>query len=226
MTPEIIRIIAYMDYATEVRGCGTICKSTAIDNELWFVLVNNRRAIGGYTPLMHAAYSGNLERCAMLLRHGARINTKDKEGWSALAYAIRGGQPAVVQFLCSRGADISDSLRHASFTHGPDIAHMLCSLGALGCDINGMNLLMDYSRCGKIDMVATLIRDGTALNAVSSGGVTALMHAAFNGHIDVVRLLMKAGASVYKQDNFGGTARSKALLKGYAEIASLLEGGL
>ena len=226
MTPEIIRIMAYMDYATEVRGCGTLCKSTAIDKELWFVLVNNRRAKFGYTPLMFAAYTGNLDRCAMLLRHGARINTKDKEGWSALVYAIRGFQTETVQFLCSRGADITDSLLHASFDSEPAIAHLLCSQGALGCDSNGINLLMEYSRKGDSDMVVKLIRDGADLTPVSQGGITVLMHAVLGGHIDVVRLLLKAGASVNRQDNFGGTARSKAILKGYTEIVSLLETGL
>lgn len=222
MTPEIIRIMAYMDYATEVRGCGTLCKSTAIDNELWFVLVNERRAIGGYTPLMNAAYKGDVAQISMLLRHGARINTKDKEGWSALVCAIYGGKEEAVSLLCSRGADVSDSLRHASFEVRPAIARLLYSYGATGSDMNGINLLMHYARTGFIDEVASLIRDGADINAVSQGGITVLMYAVMGGSVATVQLLLDAGVSVHRQDNFGGTARSKAIQRGYTEIAALL----
>ena len=226
MTPEIIRIMAYMDYATEVRGCGTLCKSTAIDNELWFVLVNERRAIGGYTPLMNAAHKGDVAQISMLLRHGARINTKDKEGWSALVWAIYGEHETAVSLLCSRGADVSDSLRHASFEDRPAIARLLCSYGATGSDMNGINLLMHYARNVLFDEVAGLIRDGSDINAVSQGGITVLMYAVMGGSVATVQLLLDAGVSVHRQDNFGGTARSKAIQRGYTEIASLLERGL
>lgn len=222
MIPEIVRIMAYMDYAREVRGCGTLCKSTAIDNELWFVLVNERRATEGYTPLMNAAYKGDVAQILMLLRHGARINTKDKKGWSALVYAIYGGKEEVVSLLCNRGADVSDSLRHASFEVRPVIARILYSYDATGSDMNGVNLLMYYARNGFIDEVADLIRDGANLNAVSKGGLTVLMYAVMGGSLATVQLLLDAGASVHRQDNFGGTARSKAIQRGYTEIAALL----
>jgi uncharacterized protein len=219
MTPELIRILAYMDYATEVRGCGTVCKSTAMDKELWFVLVNNRR---GIKPLVEEGYRGSVERLAMLLRHGARINAVDSEGYTALKMAVIGKNLAAVRFLCERGADVSGTLELTCFQTEPQIAYLLYSFGARGRDINGLTVLMGAIVAGHDVMISQLLSSGVDVNEPTRSGRTALMYAAGRGQVELVLALLTAGARRYVHDNFGGTAATAAEMKGHRVIVKLL----
>lgn len=59
----------------------------------------------GYTPLMQAAYSDFAEpaRIKLLLDHGADVNTKAKNGETALTQARRKGETQIVQLLVAAG---------------------------------------------------------------------------------------------------------------------------
>jgi WD40 repeat protein len=62
------------------------------------------REIGGWTPLMGAARSGNIDAARLLLESGAEINAKNQYGATALDIAVVGGKGEVAEFLRSRGA--------------------------------------------------------------------------------------------------------------------------
>ena len=58
----------------------------------------------GESALMMAALKGQLDWVKRLLEHGAQVN---KPGWTPLHYAATGPNPAVVQLLLDRGAQIN-----------------------------------------------------------------------------------------------------------------------
>ena len=58
------------------------------------------------TPLMLAAFRGDLLSVRGFLAAGADVNARDGDGLTALMYAARGGQAAVVHFLLLRGANV------------------------------------------------------------------------------------------------------------------------
>lgn len=60
--------------------------------------------VKGWTPLMAAAYSGNIEAARILLDAGATLNAKTEFGRTALDVAVVGGKPQVAELLRSRGA--------------------------------------------------------------------------------------------------------------------------
>jgi ankyrin repeat protein len=60
--------------------------------------------IRSWTPLMHAAGSGNVEIARLLLAKGADVNAKTKEGRTALSTAIQEGHAEVVALLKAVGA--------------------------------------------------------------------------------------------------------------------------
>ncbi len=64
----------------------------------------------GRTPLMFAAYAGNLPICRMLLKAGAKVNLAQQEGITALMLAAR--HPGVADVLVRKGkanVDATDS---------------------------------------------------------------------------------------------------------------------
>lgn len=64
----------------------------------------NIRDKNGSTPLMYAAYYGNLEICQILLAHGADVNARSAVGGTALGAAKEGGHQNVYNLLLQRGA--------------------------------------------------------------------------------------------------------------------------
>lgn len=61
--------------------------------------------VEGETPLMVAAYHGNLDEVEAELSSGADLLEKDMDGTDALMYAVYGGNVEIVQFLLEQGAD-------------------------------------------------------------------------------------------------------------------------
>ncbi|XP_001641900.2 ankyrin repeat and MYND domain-containing protein 2 isoform X1 [Nematostella vectensis] len=62
----------------------------------------------GMTPLMHAAYKGQIEIVELLLAHGADINSRSHEsGYSTLMFGALSGNIGVVKILLQAGASVS-----------------------------------------------------------------------------------------------------------------------
>lgn len=62
----------------------------------------------GITPLMSAAHSGNIEVVKMLLKYVRNVNQEDKEGNTALYYAVENSHLEIVKILHEHGAKIND----------------------------------------------------------------------------------------------------------------------
>jgi ankyrin repeat protein len=65
----------------------------------------NGCAQNGYTPLMCAATDGDAASAGMLIRAGARVDVRDRDGNTALALARELGHDEVVRLLLAAGAD-------------------------------------------------------------------------------------------------------------------------
>ena len=57
---------------------------------------------------MIASDHGNLELVKLLLKAGADINAKDKNGWTALVWASQSGQTEIEAFLREIGANVNN----------------------------------------------------------------------------------------------------------------------
>lgn len=99
---------------------------------------------GGKTPLMIAAYAGNIEFARFLLSRGANINAQSRSkirsttNYTPIMFAVVNGKLDMVKFLVSRGANIhaKDSLGNTVYalsiwTRNKEIAEYLKSRGAV-----------------------------------------------------------------------------------------------
>lgn len=81
--------------------------------------------VHGRTPLMDLLYYKRPDNVRWLLDHGARINAKDKDGKTALHYAvIHGSRPQIVQCLVDHGANrtAKDKLGRTPLDHAREKA--------------------------------------------------------------------------------------------------------
>jgi hypothetical protein len=96
--------------------------------------VDRGQGIGGYspTPLMDAAYDGDLRAVDLYLQHGAYVNYEEKDGFTPINYAAMQGNWDVVLRLHQAGADCghrdatgANAIDYAIHGERPDIAQAL-----------------------------------------------------------------------------------------------------
>ncbi|MBI2688414.1 MAG: ankyrin repeat domain-containing protein [Acidobacteria bacterium] len=91
----------------------------------------------GYTPLILAAYHGDLENVKMLLAAGADVHARDKSGRTALMGAAFKGHVEIARLLLARGARVDDAdgigatpLMFAALTGRGEMVDLLLASGA------------------------------------------------------------------------------------------------
>lgn len=92
--------------------------------------INAQDALKGATPLMQAIeFNNSLKLIEALLQHGAKVNTKDFVGNTALHMAALEGRKDVAELLLGHGADKSivnaEGKRAADVTEDPAMKTLL-----------------------------------------------------------------------------------------------------
>lgn len=187
----------------------------------------------GETPLHHAITMNSPSMVKFLIDHGADVNQRDRDGWTALMTAAWVDDAEDAKLLLAHKAD-PDAASPQNFTplgialqYGKNAAARV--LIESGADVNrpigdaGYTPLM-LAVAGRADDAAQeLIRKGADLNARNGGGVTALMIAAAADQPNMVSLLLRSGANVAAQNDRGDTALSIARARGHQDVIKLLD---
>ncbi|XP_018587344.2 ankyrin repeat and SOCS box protein 4 [Scleropages formosus] len=157
------------------------------------------RKPNGKTPLHVACEVGNSNFVALLLNHGARINSVSLSGHTALHHCITGESVDCAKQLILKGVQVDKR-----------------------SDNNDMETpLHTVARCGIPELVALYVAHGANVDAANAHQETPLITAAFwalsmreqeystNHHL-VCRLLLDHGANVNLQEEDNKTALHKA----------------
>ncbi|MCG8340757.1 MAG: ankyrin repeat domain-containing protein, partial [Cytophagales bacterium] len=164
--------------------------------------INEQDPVDGSTRLIRAVKAGELEKVKELLRKGADVNLKDKDGKGPLHWAIQG--------VLSRRA-IIDALLSAE------------SIDVDSPDKEGKTPLHYAAEQGDQVTIEKLLSKGASVNRRDDNGKTALHDAAAEGNKDVVEALLGGGADVNAQDNEDRTPLHEAAAKGNKDgVATLL----
>ena len=156
-----------------------------------------------------AVKKGNLEQVNSLLNSGADVNTAQKDGTSALAWAVYNNNKELVDLLIRSGEDGADidaaneygfnPLHLACMNQNPEIISILLKAGANpnNSKWTGESPLMTCANTGTTDAVKTLLDQGADVNSVeTTQQQTALMWAVAEKHPQVVKLLVERGANI------------------------------
>ena len=158
----------------------------------------------GRTPLSYAVWIGNVAVVELLIKAGARANSKDEIGGTPLSYALCNRDKKVIEVLLKGDtqANLEDSSKKLLFSAAEkgheDVVRLLLDIGKTDLDaIDGGHRtpLFWAARNGHETIVKLLLATGKVnVNAKDSDSWTALSGATEGGHKDIVKLLLKAGA--------------------------------
>jgi uncharacterized protein len=71
--------------------------------------LNGAEPVGGGTPLIAAALTGQTEIAGLLIAKGARVDAQNHDGATALMVAAFFGYPETVKLLLDKGADVNQA---------------------------------------------------------------------------------------------------------------------
>jgi ankyrin repeat protein len=191
----------------------------------------------GSTPLLDAAWAGNIDIADFLIRHGADVNAHHWEaGSTPLQYAVLTGRTGMVRLLVNAGARTAGSYRN-----GQGILHMAAARGNVpiielllaakadlqALDSNGNTPLDSAVLHDQRGAVEALLRHGADAKYVHPiDGRGALHEACMRGFSKLVQPLVDAGADLSGRDRFGETPLDIALAyKNGDTVATLLRLG-
>jgi uncharacterized protein len=145
---------------------------------------------GGETPLMTAAYHGDVKAMRALLDRGAKADEKTQSGMTALYYAcgatpivdqVHRGSPEAVRLLLDHGAD-------------PNVAAVR----------TGHTPLMTAVDNDSLEDVKLLLAHGAAVNARDTYGASALTDALARRRWPIAAFLVEQGADVNAAPDVNG----------------------
>ncbi|KAF3935762.1 Ankyrin-1 [Dactylella cylindrospora] len=183
------------------------------------------------TPLIFAAQNGHEKILSILLKESLiRIETRDKDGDTALLHAAREGHRGAVELLINKGADVnaqggshSSALRAAAEKGHDKIVGMLLSNGAeVNTQEDGYDDALHLASAkGHDKIVEMLLSKGADINARGNGYHTPLQRASDGGHYNIVELLLSKGAD-FRMDDKGESALKEASRAGHDKVVELL----
>ncbi|KAJ8954490.1 hypothetical protein NQ314_007096 [Rhamnusium bicolor] len=134
-----------------------------------------------WTPLMLACTKINGENSfktvELLLRNGAIVNYKNKDGWTALHLISREGDATILNLLISYGLDIKVKTK------------------------NGRTALHIAALHGNISIVKVLLNLDLNVNEKDSCGNVPIHEAVLGNNIDVCKLLIESNANIFIRNN-------------------------
>jgi len=189
---------------------------------------------GGYQPepLNRAARLGRSNAVRKLIAEGADVDSRDREGYSALHYAVRRNDLELVEFLLSRGADANlptltgDTPLHIAVSQADArLAKLLLDRGAFTDAANSLEQrpLHVAAAVGRTGTARLLIERKAQINPKDLGRQTPLHRAAIYGRREVAELLLANGADAGAVTRRSLPPFAYARERGHEELADLLD---
>lgn len=187
------------------------------------------------TPLHSAIASGQVQSVRKLLEMNVSPNTKESDGISALTFAIRCKQYAIVDVLIKAGANVNEMIAVNQTTVVPLLQLALshrqrqiieCILRG-NCDIDALNsegktALHVAVTCSMNEVIDLLCEQGANVNAKTSQGGTPLIIAIVKKNKQAVFKLLEYDADINIHDNDKVTPLMLAFRYGLPDVAEFL----
>jgi ankyrin repeat protein len=185
---------------------------------------------------LHYAARRNYTKCVeYLIKNGADVNYRNRQGQSPVFLAVQYGSKNSLELLCQNGANVNfiDSDNDKKFWspifYALDRSDYECSelLIRYGADLN----IVDRQKSTPIfyamhdtKLLDLLVKNGASLEFSNAYGRTPIFDAVLSGSHEQVELLLNQGVNVDRTDNFRWTPLLYAIKRGNERfISSLLE---
>lgn len=188
------------------------------------------------TQLHSAAKKNDAALVTRLLAEGVEVDSRDRNGATALLVATHANAVQAAKVLIESGADVNakDNINDSPYLYAGARGHLDILRMALmhGADLKSTNryggtALIPAAERGHVETVRTLIEAGTDVDHVNNLNWTALLEAIILGdggtrHRKIIELLVNAGANVNLADGNGVTPLQHARSAGYLDIEKIL----
>lgn len=190
--------------------------------------------IDEWTPLMWAAFNGNVDIVKLLVKAGVWVNYLNSNVVSALWVAAGNGHLGVVKILAQNGAyinnrnseDVTPLMVAAMHGHYKVVQYLInarADMNLVHKNNEGDSALM-FALARRHTAIARLLIDsGADVNVRNRFGVTALMIAAAEGNGEITGKLLDKKADITVKTDKGLTALDIAIGKGFLNIAELIK---
>jgi ankyrin repeat protein len=186
------------------------------------------------SPLMKAAWEGELEIASYLIEKGANVNFSNQDKETPLHQAIGREQVDLVRLLIEKGAKVNVAdvrsftpLHKAAAAGNVEIMKLLVGAKAdMNAEMYGLTPLMFAVSSRKPEAVLALLDLGANVNyACRKGNVgqTALYSAIQAGDVDMVKLLLARKANPNAKTKAGETLLQEARKGDQDDIVALLK---
>jgi ankyrin repeat protein len=182
-------------------------------------------------PLIDAVRRGDREAVRALAKKSG-VNASEADGSTALHWAVRLDDLALVDVLLKAGANVRAATRYnvtpIALAAGAGHAAIVERLLAAGADPNstseeGQTTLMTAALSGDVATIKALVARGAHVNTKEPfRGQTALMWAASNGNAEATAELIESGAEVGARSKSGWTSLLFAVRGDRARAATVL----
>lgn len=168
----------------------------------------------GYTVLLVASYSGNLDMVQLLVERGANVNNPNDYGWNPLMTAANFNRMKVLVYLLEHGADIKKLNNDGNTALGnamrfyktkKEICDYLLQYKHEDTDINCHNAILATIK-GEKRKLEELLNSGVSVNSKNYDNVSLLHIAAFYNRTEIMQILLQRGAEVNAKASFGETS--------------------
>lgn len=195
--------------------------------------IENTSETSTRTPLMIAAYQGNLEAISEFIKRNSDLEIQDQDGFTPLLNAINGNQLEAALLLFKNGASLKAQSKNGDTAISLAVGNGNVELAKLalenGADPNQQinnaqfSMLMASVYDGDIEMIDLLLSYEASPNHQDKDGITALMIASKEGFEQTVIKLLSHGADKTIKDKNDRIARDYARGSNFFNIIKLLE---
>ena len=189
-------------------------------HELAHIDSPNKADENGTTLLMKAAKTGNKWALESLIKSGANVYSKDKDGWTALMYAVRyQNNVEIINSLIEHGANVKDKNSYgtstlqlaACYSENPEILKKILSYYKVGDNdfFKSFILAITTHPSSTVSQIAKLeifIDRGVPLNRFHEGKTPLMYAAEYATSTKVIKLLLDNGAISSIRNPHGKTA--------------------
>lgn len=231
--PQLSKLVDHLGALAMEQDAETLGKLLSEDNR-YLQIINSICSNHG-TPLVLAAYTGNVPCMEILVRHGADVNGFCALGTTPLFTAAQEGHLDACEWLLDNGADVEltnkgeeliTALHTAAFHGHADVVDLLVRYGADPArpKRGGATALFLAAQEGHLEVVRRLVeRHGQDPAAPRDDGKTPLFIAAQGGHLPVVEyLVVDAGAPIRACTDAMLTPLHAAAMFGHGDVCDFL----
>ncbi|MGP1459002.1 MAG: ankyrin repeat domain-containing protein [Treponema sp.] len=178
------------------------------EEELTLIQNPDKQDKNGRTALMKAVQSGNDWEIRLLIKSGADVNMRDRDGWTALMYAVRYQNSLdAVNLLLKNGAEIQTVNKFglsalqlaACYNANPDVLKTLLAAYPAGTNEIFKAFVLSLSspqvnNAAQAAKTNAFIERGVPLNRFYEGKTPLMYAAEFGASTDVIQILLDNGA--------------------------------